>query len=187
MKLRIAFMLLTLSLLGCVAHLAAQEANDDAQSLENLRVQLSNVQDQEAELKIRLDQVNFDSKPENIERYFNGVGSTRPEELRESRRRQLQTEKDRVITKLDQLSASRSRLEAAVARAQAELYQQQSAAGMAILQNGQHRSAYLLTAMRVLVGIGLLLVFLGGLASLLVIRRRRRTVVRLGGIFDEPW
>ncbi len=186
MKLRIAFMLLTLLLLGCVVHLAAQEANDDAQSLENLRVQLSNVQDQEAELKIRLDQLNFDSKPENIERYFNGVGSTRPEELRESRRRQLEAEKHRVITKLDQLSASRSRLEAAVARAQAELYQQ-SAAGMAILQNGQDRSAYLLTAMRVLVGIGLLLVFLGGLASLLVIRRRRRTLVRLGGIFDEPW
>jgi hypothetical protein len=173
MKLRIAFILLTVLLVGCVAHIAAQETTDAAQTVENLRTQLSNVQDQEAELKIRQDQLNIDSQPENIERYFNGAGSTRPEELREARRRQLQIEKDRVTTKLEQLAARRVRLEAAVATAQARVYQQ-SAAGAAILQNDQTRGAYLLTAARIMVGCAVLLVFLGGLAAFLVISRGRR-------------
>ena len=172
MKLRIAFILLTTLMLTCALRVSAQESSDATQTLENLRTQLSNVQDREADLKIRLEQLNFDLRPENIERYFNGTGSTRPEELRESRRRQLQTEKDRVVAQLEQLAASRGRLEAAVANAQARAYQQ-SALGTAALQPDKVQNAPLLTLARVLIGSAALFIVLGSLALRLVIRRRR--------------
>ncbi len=78
----------------------------------------------QAELQNRLQQLDEDLKPENIEHSFAGVGSVHPEELRETRRRQLEIEKRGVQSQLDVLAASRSRLEAAIARADAESYQQ---------------------------------------------------------------
>ncbi|PYS72091.1 MAG: hypothetical protein DMF73_09085 [Acidobacteria bacterium] len=53
-----------------------------------------------------------------------GVGSVHPEELREARRRQLEIEKRGVQSQLDVLAASRSRLETAIAAADAEGYRQ---------------------------------------------------------------
>jgi hypothetical protein len=58
-------------------------------------------------------------KPENIERSLAGVGSTRPEELRESRRRQLAIQRDGVQAQLRTLETSRQRLESAIANAEA--------------------------------------------------------------------
>ena len=173
MKFRIAFILLTTLVLVYAARVSAQESSDAGQTIEALRAQLSSLQDHEADRKIRLEQLNFDLKPENIERYFNGIGSTRPEELRESRRRQLQTEKDRVVAQLEQLAASRGRLEKAITSAQAKAYQQ-SALGAATLEPDQNR-AQLLTVTRLLVGIVPLFVALGGLALSLLLRRRRNT------------
>ena len=168
MKLRIAFILLA-TLVVCAVSISAQETNDDTQTVENLRAQLGQVQDREAEVKIRLEQLDFDLKPENIERYFNAVGSTRPEELRESRRRQLQTEKDRLVAQLEQLASSRTRLEGAITNAQVKAYQQ-SALGAAVPQTDQNR---LLTMTRVLAGMIVLFVVIGSLALRQVIRRRR--------------
>ncbi len=176
MKFRIAFILLTTLVLVYAARVSAQESSDAGQTIEALRAQLSSLQDHEADRKIRLEQLNFDLKPENIERYYNGIGSTRPEELRESRRRQLQTEKDRVVAQLEQLAASRGRLEKAITSSQAQAYQQ-SALGAATLQRDQNR-AQLLTVTRVLVGIVALFAVLGGLALSLLIRRRRDTWYR---------
>jgi chromosome segregation ATPase len=150
----------------------AQEPSSAADRLENLRSQLSDVQDNEAELKIRLEQLDFDLKPENIERHFNGYGSTRPEELRESRRRQLQTEKDRRIAQLEQLASSRGRLETAITSTEAEIYQQ-SALGAAGLNRGQNRNSSLLSLARTLLGIAVLFVVVGGLVFRVVIRQRR--------------
>src|SRR5207245_2612672 len=62
----------------------------------NLRAQLSDVQARQSELQTRLQQLEYDLKPENIERSLAGIGSTHPEELREQRRRQLEGEKMRV-------------------------------------------------------------------------------------------
>src|SRR5438552_5001235 len=90
----------------------------------NLRAQLVEAQARQAELQTRLQQLEEDLKPENIEHSFAGVGSVHPEELRETRRRQLEIEKRGVQSQLDVLGASRSRLEAAIARADAESYQQ---------------------------------------------------------------
>jgi chromosome segregation ATPase len=110
-------------LAACPALAVGQEAANAASgTTEKLRTQLADVQAKEAELQTRERQLDEDLRPENIERSLAGVGSTRPEELREQRRRQLESEKTRVRAQLDQLAQSRTRLEAAIATADAESY-----------------------------------------------------------------
>ena len=174
MKLKMALALLTMTLLVSGARVLAQDSNDAAQNLDRLRAQLSEVQDKEAELKHRVEQLDFDLKPENIERATSGYGSVHPEDLREQRRRQLQSEKDRVLAQLDQLASRRSRLETEVVNAQARAYQQ-SAMGKAVLRPDPDRHARFLTAGRILIGIGVLFVVGGGIV-LTVTRLRRRRV-----------
>src|SRR5438128_5560411 len=96
----------------------------------NLRAQLSDVQARQSELQTRLQQREYDLKPENIERSLAGIGSTHPEELREQRRRQLEGEKMRVQAQLEQLAASRTHLEAAIAQGDAEIYRQRAGANI---------------------------------------------------------
>jgi chromosome segregation ATPase len=93
-------------------------------AVEQLRSQLSDMQTKEAELQARLKQIDEDLRPENIEKFFALNGSTRPEELREQRRRQLESQKANVQSQLDQLAASRARLEAAIVTAEAATYRQ---------------------------------------------------------------
>jgi peptidoglycan hydrolase CwlO-like protein len=93
-------------------------------SVESLRSQLSDVQKKEEELQARLRQIDEDMRPENIERFFALNGSTRPEELREQRRRQLENQRATVQTQLDQLAQSRVRLETSLATAEAAAYRQ---------------------------------------------------------------
>ena len=95
----------------------------------NLRAQLIEAQARQAELQSRLQQLDEDLKPENIERSLAGVGSVHPEELREARRRQLEIERRGVQSQLDVLAASRSRLETAIAAADAESYRQSAGPG----------------------------------------------------------
>jgi len=76
-----------------------------------LRAQLADVEGQQTALQTRLDQINEEIKPENIERSLAGVGSTHPEELREARRRQLETQRKGIQSQLDNLAATRERLE----------------------------------------------------------------------------
>jgi hypothetical protein len=82
------------------------------------------VQGKEDALRSRLELLDESIKPENIERSLAGVGSTRPEELREARRRQLAIERDGVLAQLKTLETSKQRLEAAIANAEALAYQQ---------------------------------------------------------------
>ncbi len=90
----------------------------------NFRVQLSEVQVRQAEMQARDEQLEEDLKPENIERSVAGIGSTRPEQLREQRRRQLEIARARVRVQLDELDRSQARLEAAIAEADAVAYWQ---------------------------------------------------------------
>ena len=87
---------------------------------EVLRVQLRDVQSKEAEVQTRALQLEYEIQPAVIERTLAASGSTRPEDLREERRRQLAAEKNNLQAQLYQLSASRSRLETAIANADAE-------------------------------------------------------------------
>jgi len=166
-----AVITLAVFLSALTVRVSAQETSNASDKIEYLRAELSEVQNKEAELKIRLEQLNFDLKPENIERFFNGVGSTRPEELRESRRRQLQMEKDRILAQLNELASSHTRVEAAITQAQAKAYQQ-SALGT-VIQIDKNVNAFLLSIARVLVGFIVLLVVVGSLVLRVVIRERR--------------
>jgi chromosome segregation ATPase len=119
--------LAALIFVGLVA--ASVEAQTSAQErAANLRQQLAEVQAKQTELETRLKQLEEELKPENIEKTLAGVGSTKPEELREQRRRQLEIEKKSVQTRLDQLSTSRSRLETGILQADAAVYQSSAAA-----------------------------------------------------------
>ena len=95
-----------------------------AETAEKLRAQLIEVQTKEEDLRVRLAQLDEAIKPENIERSLAGVGSTRPEDLREAKRRQLSIQRDGVLAQLKTLEASRQRLETAIANADALAYQQ---------------------------------------------------------------
>lgn len=88
----------------------------------NLRQQLVEAQAKQAELETRLQQLEEDLKPENIEKRLAGIGSTRPEELREQQRRQLEIEQKSVQRGLDQLATTRTRLETAIVQADAAAY-----------------------------------------------------------------
>ena len=118
MKLCTRFALLSVFAFTSLTIAAAQN------SLEGLRSQLSDVQKKEAELQARIKQLDEDMRPESLEKFFALNGSTRPEEQREQRRRQLESEKTRVQAQLDQLAQSRIRLETAIATAEAAAYQQ---------------------------------------------------------------
>ena len=99
-------------------------AQDAAETVDKLRAQLLDLQAQEEGLRVRAQELDEAIKPENIERSLAGVGSTRPEELRESRRRQLAIQRDGVQAQLRTLETSRQRLESAIANAEALAYQQ---------------------------------------------------------------
>ena len=110
-----------------ITTLAQTSAQDIAA---NFRVQLSEVEVRQAEMEGRDEQLEEDLKPENIERSLAGVGSTRPELLREQRRRQLEIARVRVRVQLDELDRIHTRLETAIAEADAAAYWQ--SAGIAI-------------------------------------------------------
>jgi hypothetical protein len=92
-----------------------------------LRAQLAEVEAKQAELQTRLQNLDEQLKPEKIESALAGVGSTRPEDLREQRRRQLEIERNGVRAQLDLLATSHSRLETAIATADADAYRQSAA------------------------------------------------------------
>jgi chromosome segregation ATPase len=93
----------------------------------NLRSQLSEVEARQSDLQTRLQKLEEDMKSENIEHSLAGVGSTRPEDLREQKRRQLEIERNGVRAQLDLLAVSHSRLQTAIAQADAEAYRQSAA------------------------------------------------------------
>jgi cell division protein FtsB len=100
------------------------QSTSAAQRVEDLRSQLRETQAKEAKLEARVRQLDEDIKPENIERSLAGIGSTRPEQLREQRRRQLSIERDGVRAQLKLLATSRERLEMAIRTAEGMAYQQ---------------------------------------------------------------
>lgn len=91
------------------------------QRAETMRAQLRDVQEKEANLQARREQVDFDLQPENIERSVATYGTTHPEEARDARRRSLESEKTRVQAQLDLMTTSRQRLESAIASADLEV------------------------------------------------------------------
>ncbi len=104
----------------------------------DLRTQLSEVEARQTDLQTRLQQIDENLKPENIANSLAGVGATRPEEVREERRRQLEIEKTGVKAQLEQLAVSHSRLGTEMAQADAEAYRQ--SAGVSTARPSQSAS-----------------------------------------------
>jgi len=122
MKLKSSLMLLFVLVLS--VNVSAQEQPSAAETVDKLKARLLEVQGKEDALRTRLAHLDESIKPENIERSLAGVGSTRPEELREHRRRQLSIERDGVLAQLQTIENSRLRLENALANAEAQAYQE---------------------------------------------------------------
>src|ERR1044072_8479883 len=78
----------------------AQNSETAAEAVDRLKAELLELQIHEESLRARLQELDEAIKPENIERSLAGVGSTRPEELREWRRKQLSRERDSVQSQL---------------------------------------------------------------------------------------
>jgi hypothetical protein len=119
--------ILLLSGLFATTTLAQTSAQETAA---NFRAQLSEVEVRQAEMQARDEQLEEDLKPENIERSLAGIGSTHPERLREQRQRQLEIARTRVRFQIDELDRIHTRLETAIAEADAVAYWQ--SAGIAI-------------------------------------------------------
>ena len=124
MKRALGLVLFMALVAGFTANATAQDASSVSDSLDTLRSQLLDAQTKEAELEARQQQLDEALKPENIERSLAGIGSTKPEELRESRRRQLTIERDGVRAQLKLVATSRERLESVIRTAEAQAYQQ---------------------------------------------------------------
>ncbi len=114
----LAGFVMLLILLGAVVHSSSQTLSP-AEEARQLRNELSQLLDREAQIEIRLHELEHDLKPENIESFFAGVGSTRPEELRAMRRKKLETEKNRLQAQLSEIAQDRSRMEASILNAEA--------------------------------------------------------------------
>ena len=113
-------LLITSTAVAAQTQTAAQKVAQERAA--SLRQQLADVESQQTEMQTRLKQLEEDSKPENIEKSLAGVGSTKPEELREQRRRQLEIEKNNVQFQLTRLATSKTRLETGIAQADADVY-----------------------------------------------------------------
>lgn len=84
---------------------------------ESLRKQLFEMIEKENTVRSRLEQIQFDSRSEVVDRAVAMVGSLRPEEIRDQRRKSLESEKRNLESLLTQIQTSRTTLEANVERA----------------------------------------------------------------------
>jgi len=98
-----------------------ERLNRAEQRAETFRSQLRDVQQKETDVQGQLDQIEYALQPENIERAVGMLGTTHPEEAREQRRKQLESQRTKVKAQYDQMEQSRVRLEAAIATADQEV------------------------------------------------------------------
>ena len=109
-----------------------------------LRTELRDVQAKKLDLESHLIQVEYDLKPENIERAAAGYGTTRPEELRAQRQKQLESDRTRTRQQIDQLTSSEGGIQQAIATSDLEVERLQKkldAADKAAIQNAQTQAS----------------------------------------------
>jgi hypothetical protein len=164
----VGFLIAILFLSAQSVRVLAQDSPSAAEAAQQLRNQLSQLNDREAEIRIRLEELDYELKPENIEKYFAGYGSLHPEELREARRKKLQIEKDRLVAQLTEIGQSRQQLETAIVAADTKAYHA-SALGAASLKGGRLGQIFTATTLQLAAITFALLVI-----ALLFIARRKR-------------
>lgn len=88
------------------------------QRTESLRKQLYEMVEKENAVKTKVEQLTYEMRPEMIERNISMAGSLRPENLRETRMKSLQSEKANLENLLLQITTNREKLEVSVQRAE---------------------------------------------------------------------
>ncbi|HKG11975.1 MAG TPA: hypothetical protein VKB12_01500 [Pyrinomonadaceae bacterium] len=91
------------------------------QRAEDLRRQLREITDKEFQYQERLAEIDYESQSDSIQRRAALIGSLNPSAVREAIAQQLVRERARIQKQLELLGASHTRLEAAVASADAEV------------------------------------------------------------------
>jgi hypothetical protein len=89
----------------------------EEQRAEGLQSRLRENFERMALYQARLDHVENQLKPENIERLFTGVGLVRPEEARDTVRKRLSFEKQAILAQVEHLRQERTRFQSALATA----------------------------------------------------------------------
>ncbi len=89
------------------------------QRAESLRKQLYELIEKENSVKTRLEQVEYNLRPEMVERSATFAGSLRPEEIRDQNKKSLETEKAKLDSLLAQIQVNRTNLEDNVQKADA--------------------------------------------------------------------
>jgi hypothetical protein len=178
MKLILSLVLLSVLVPALAISAVAQETAGDTaepskysaeQSVVELRAQLLEVQAKEADLQARERELNEALKPENIERSLAGVGSTRPEELREQRRRELTIQRNGVLAQLKLVTTSRERLESVIRTSEALAYQQSAQDATLLGQALQGK----FVSLRWIIGIASVVAILGIVVVVAVVRRQK--------------
>ncbi len=77
------------------------------QRTESLRKQLFDMIEKENSVKSRLDQIEFEIRPEMIERTLQMAGSMKPEEIRDNRRKSLNAERQNLESLLTDIQRTR--------------------------------------------------------------------------------
>lgn len=177
-KLSLSLVLLSVLISAFSIAAVAQEASGDSaeqshysaeQSVAELRLQLLEVQAREADLQARERELNEALKPENIAHSLAGVGSTRPEELREQRRRELTIQRDGVVAQLKIVTTSRERLEGVIRTAEALAYQQSAQETTLLGQALQGK----FVSLRWVIGLASLLAIVGIVVVVALVRRQK--------------
>lgn len=87
------------------------------QRAESLRKQLYELIEKENSVKTRIEQVDYNLRPEMIERSAAYAGSLRPEEIRDQNKKTLEVEKEKLEVLLAQIQTNRANLEENVRKA----------------------------------------------------------------------
>lgn len=113
--------ILLLAIVAFALPVVAQDAtkSDDTARLKQQLIELEN---KATQLRLRLEELDEALQPENIEFALAGIGSTKPDELREHRRKMLTVERNGIETQLKLIEESRTRTEAAIATAESNSY-----------------------------------------------------------------
>jgi hypothetical protein len=89
------------------------------QRSESLRKQVFELLEKESSIKTKLDSLEYDLRPESIDRTTAIVGSLRPEEIRASRKKSLESERTNLQNLLTEIQRTKTRLDMDLQRSDA--------------------------------------------------------------------
>jgi hypothetical protein len=89
------------------------------QRSETLRKQIFDLLEKESDIRAKMDRVEYELRPEAIDRNIAFAGSLRPEELRATRRKSLESEKANLQILVNEITKTRANLEATLLRSDA--------------------------------------------------------------------